>query len=430
MRRRTVVLAWLMVLCIGAGALIGGSASAVTIELWLEPGDRFEWRYPSLIAEIEQANPDLKINWSVLPWSGHLEKWTTAIATGMLPDIGVSYTGLFATWLQPRNILMPLDQFMGEGGITRENINGLEAYGYIFQDKVYALPTFLGISLHAQNVDMFKKAGVPLLPQDRPASWEEYTDTSAKLTRDFDGDGVPDQYAGAFPGVPAPATGDHVFTVFLTAGVEVIENNEFGLNNATGIEALKWLIEYDKKYSPPGVIGLERREMRSLFTEQIIAITRQINMAVFVMEWPKTYPDLNALPAVPPRWNVPEGTDYGCANCYVMFADSENPKEAWKFLQAFFSKENMIQMTEKVGVISTRKDVGADYIPLEDEFNRLVMDVVKVQAPFAKGEPAHPKYTEVYEIALTEIQAARLGIKSPEKALADAEKRVNEVLGS
>ena len=430
MRRRTVVLAWLMVLCIGVGALIGGSASAVTLEFWLEPGDRFEWRYPDLIAEIEKENPGLKINWTVLPWSGHYEKWTTAIATGALPDVGVSYTGLFGTWLQPRNLLMPLDQFMGKGGITRENISGLEAYSYIYQDKVYAMPSFLSVSLHAQNVDLFEKAGVALLPQDRPATWEEYTQTSAKLTRDFDGDGTPDQYAGAYPGVPTPATGDHVFTIFMTAGVDVIDNNEFGLNNAVGIEALEWLKEYDEKYSPPGVVGLERREMRTLFTEEIIAITRQISPPVFVMEWPKTYPDLNATPAIPPRWNVPEGTDYGCANCYVMFADTKYPEEAWKFFQAYWSKENMIMMTEKAGLISVRKDVGADYIPLEDELSKLVFDCVKIQAPFAKGEPAHPKYTEVYDLALTEIQAARLGVKSVEQALADAAKKINELLAS
>jgi len=432
MRQRIARLCWLTALCVGVGVLVGLSPSfagdrQTTIKAWVETGT-FDQYYPEMMETFEKKNPDIKVDWFVFPWVGHIERYSTAIATGTLPDTGATYVGLFATWLYPRNILLPLDDFMGEGGVTKDNIPAIEDLDYLYKGNVYAIPFVYGIYIYAQNVDMFKRAGVPLMPQDHPLSYEEYVEISEKLTKDFNGDGVPDQYASAYPGTPAPGTGDDVFPIFRTAGVEVIEDNEFGLNNPTGLKALKWLINYGKKYSPLGTAGMDRPEVKALFNEGIVAVERTAYPSRFFTEWPESYPDLNVEPAMPPRWNKAEGTGYGCADAYGIFKSSKNPELTWRFLQYFFSKENEIFATSKTGRVSCRRDVGGKYIPMETDFAKRVMEVTERQAPFAKGEERHPAYAEAYEIALSEIQAARLGIKSPEKALSEAEKKVNEVL--
>ena len=413
--------------------MVGLSPSPINaktkLKIWLEASEGEE-ALPQMEKKFEKENPDLDIDWFVVPWSGHLERLATAIAADTLPDICLSYIGWIAGWYYPNNLLVPLDQFMGKGGITKENIPGIEKYHYTYKGKVYAIPNYEMIHFDVQNVDMFKRAGVPLMPQDHPLSYKEFTEVSKKLTQDFNGDGTPDQYARAYPGAPTMGAATWTYSVFRTSGVDVIdmENNKFGLNNPTGLETLRWLLDYDKKYSPPGDVGTTGIDVQNLFHEGIVATMARAWLGQIFHMWPENYPDLNVEPAMAPRWNRDKGATYGTAACYVMFKSCENREDAWRWFQFYFGEENQKISSNIGGLPSPRKDVAGKYIQAETEVQKRALEVMERIKPYTQSEECHPAYVEVYELTMSEIQAARLGIKSPEKALADAEIRANEIL--
>jgi len=76
-------------------------------------------------------------------------------------------------------------------------------------------------------------------------------------------------------------------------------------------------------------------------------------------------------------------------------------------------------------VLSSREDVsGVSPEILTDKHAK----VVASELAYAKFVPQIKEWPEIIDAVTTEVQNALIGVKTPEKALADAHKRVNEIL--
>jgi multiple sugar transport system substrate-binding protein len=86
----------------------GTSSGSGTIEFWdmVWGGDDYESAAHALIAEFEKAQPGIKVNYRLLPWTSFYEVFATAVSSGTTPDVstGATYQGFqYAKSLLPVN---------------------------------------------------------------------------------------------------------------------------------------------------------------------------------------------------------------------------------------------------------------------------------------------------------------------------------------
>jgi multiple sugar transport system substrate-binding protein len=134
-------------------------------------------------------------------------------------------------------------------------------------------------------------------------------------------------------------------------------------------------------------------------------------------------------PLVPDNHTGPVYT-YADPKNMVIFNTCSNPTLAWQFVKKLIDKEGDLQLLNITGQLPRRKNLEQDQF-YSDFFksNPMLMPFVK-QLPFVKGDDNCEVLVEVLDIISQEYEACVVyGKKKPEKAIADAEKAVNVLLG-
>ncbi|MBI5096040.1 MAG: sugar ABC transporter substrate-binding protein [Candidatus Hydrogenedentes bacterium] len=145
-------------------------------------------RYGEHLAEqYMKENPNVQVN--LILTSDPYKKLQIMIAGRTTPD--VMWMGI--GWQQFGDALMPLDDLAaGDPDIRRETyLPGLWD-AELWQGSLRGLPSSGQVGVLYYNKDLFDQAGVPYPSADW--TWDDMVRTAKALTRDFDGDGVIDQY--------------------------------------------------------------------------------------------------------------------------------------------------------------------------------------------------------------------------------------------
>src|SRR5262245_54579531 len=169
------------------GLSIGQAAmAATTVTFWqFFTGDADVAAWRSAIAKFETANPDIKINMELVPWSEQQQRFVTALATGGLPDVSMLGNNVVAQF-QATGSLAPLDEYVAaydaEHGtkIADEIWPGDKGY-YILDGKLWASPIAVETRALYYRKDLFKEAGLD--PEKAPQTWEELATAAAALSK-------------------------------------------------------------------------------------------------------------------------------------------------------------------------------------------------------------------------------------------------------
>ncbi len=115
----------------------------------------------------------------------------------------------------------------------------------------------------------------------------------------------------------------------------------------------------------------------------------------------------------------------------VVFTTCKHPQQAWDFIQTLIDKEGDLRLLTVTGQLPRRKNIDTD--PYFSDFlakNPLMLPFAK-QVAFVKGVDNCEVIVEVMDIISQEYSACVIyGRKTPEKAIADAEKAVNVLLAA
>ncbi len=146
------------------------SAEPVTVEFWtisLQP--TFTDFFNGLIASYEEANPNVTINWTDLPYDAIQEKLVTAAAGGTSPDV-VNLNTQMALTLAGKGALVDLNAEATEEqrSIYVESLYNSAKIG----DSVYAFPWYASPCIMFYNKALFEKAGITEIPTNFQASFE------------------------------------------------------------------------------------------------------------------------------------------------------------------------------------------------------------------------------------------------------------------
>lgn len=178
--------AWIARIALGglftafAGAAM---ADQTVVKLWMH---EFTPRLPldqKYIEAFEVANPDIKIDYQIIPDANFDTRLATSFAGGNGPDVW-NQLSLYVGQQKAANILAPIDLaaagFADEAAIRARYATGLD--GIIFDGKIYGLPTEVSNFMCFANNELFVDAGLDA-SKDFPRTWEDMVKVADKLTK-------------------------------------------------------------------------------------------------------------------------------------------------------------------------------------------------------------------------------------------------------
>lgn len=134
-------------------------------------------------------------------------------------------------------------------------------------------------------------------------------------------------------------------------------------------------------------------------------------------------------PPVPDEHQGPVYT-YADPKNIVIFGTCKQPQAAWDFIQTLIDKSGDLQLLELTGQLPRRKDLESDSYFTSFFSKNLMLLPFAMQVKYTRGIDNSDVIVEVLDIISQEYEACVVyGRKTPEKAISDAEKAVNILLG-
>jgi multiple sugar transport system substrate-binding protein len=375
-----------------------------------------------------KRHPNIKVVMEPVSYKEKETKYTVESTAGRAPD--VFHVHAFS-----------LPMFFSKG-FAKDLTPFIEKEGAGFLDAWYPLPVQLmkhNGKMHAMpgdymtmvlfyNTEMFKAAGLDV--NKPPKTWDEFLVYAKKLTRDTDGDGKIDQWGFGTVGAKSPGFSMRFGPFIWSYGADYLAPNmkKSALNSSQANEAFQFFVELYTKYKvvPPGLTAMNPQEVRTQFAQKKVAMILGSGWTPPIVN--KINPDLNAfevLKCAPAPMKEKPATAIWLSS-WVMSPNTKHPNEAWELLKFLTSKEMELKWFVDNRVISARKDVSG---VAEEILNDKFASVMASQLPYGKVEPQIKQWPEIMDTFTTSLQESIVGMKSPEKALSEADQRTNAILG-
>lgn len=364
-----------------------------------------------------EAYPNIVVEYDNLAFSDYFTFVTTNIAGGVVPDVmamnfeqGARYADMgvledLTTYIKAEDY--NLDKYFAST-VNMHHHAGIQS----------GLPATFSIVINFINKTLFDEAGIAY--PDENWTWEDLVDAAAKMTVDFDGDGIIDQFgyvAGWWPNF-----------VFQNGGQILNDEGRCGLNTPEAIEGLQVMV--DITLDPEQKIAPDRSELNDAgdwdrFQAGSIAIMPNGPWAVTPFknnigdkfEW-----DVAPFTSI----NQPATLMFG--NSYTMSSTSEQKKAAWEFIKfATGEKGSTLRQAGGYEISSVKEIALRDFISSLNgvpENAQYFLDATS----YASLPVAHPLWGEIHDFIWPELEQALQGIKSVEDAMETACQAVDKLL--
>ena len=374
-----------------------------------------------------KRHPNIKVVMEPVSYGEKETKYTVESAAGRAPD--VFHVHAFS-----------LPMFFGKG-FAKDLTPFIEKEGPEFLKAWYPLPLKLmqhNGKMHAMpgdymtmvlfyNTIMFKAAGLDI--NKPPKTFDEFLVYAQKLTRDTDGDGKVDQWGFGTVGAKSPGFSMRFGPFLWSFGADYLaaDMKRSALGSSEAQAAFKYFVELYTKHKvvPPGLTAMNPQEVRTQLAQKKVAMILGSGWTPPIVN--KINPDLKAfevLKCAPVPVQKKQATAIWLSS-WVMSPNTKHPEEAWELIKFITSKEMELKWFKDNRVTSARKDVsGVAPEILNDKF----ASVMASQLPYGKVEPQIKQWPEIMDTFTTSLQEAIVGMKPPEKALGEADGRINDIL--
>lgn len=164
------------------------SGQKTTLTFWTHTFDGMNNLNKKLIAEFEQENPNITVDYSVIPNDQFFTKMLTAMSSGTGPDVFNMSSTYIESYLQSGNVA-PVDP----SAFGYKDLDALKAgwqssaFSLVTSNnQIYGIPDEYDVSALAINKADFEAAGLD--PTKPPTTWDEIlTDSQKLLKRGTDG---------------------------------------------------------------------------------------------------------------------------------------------------------------------------------------------------------------------------------------------------
>lgn len=412
-----LVLSWMVSCSTGNVGNQPATGNRQELEFWtmqLQP--QFTDYFNRAIANFETQNPDIKVRWVDIPWAAMESKILTAVSAKTAPDV-VNLNPDFASQLAARNAWLNLD-----GKVSNQ-----ERQLYLpkiwqastLDGKSFGIPWYLATDIIIYNQDLLKQAGIT----KPPATYAELAD-AAKQIKEKTG-----KYGFFVTFVPGDSA--EVLESLVQMGVTLVNaEGKAAFNTPEGKAAFQyWVDLYKQKLLPQEALTQGHRRAIELYQAGEIALLRSGSQFLSTIE--KNAPQIAQVSATAPQITGKTGKKSVAVMNLVIPRDTNMPDAALKFALFVTNDENQLAFAKAANVLpSTLK-------ALQDSYFKTVpttatpADKARVVSASQMQQaevliPAMKDIKNLQKAIYDNLQAAMLGEKSVEQAVADAAKEWDE----
>ena len=422
-RRRTSQLLGLALVGLLLGTTsCGGSgnsgAASNEIEFWtmqLQP--KFTDYFNALIADFEQANPELTVKWVDVPWNAMESKILAAVSANTAPDV-VNLNPAFASQLASKDAWLNLEEALPaeEKAKYLPNIWQASTIG----DLSFGFPWYLTTRVTIYNQEILEEAGIETPPQ----TYEELA-AVAKQIRDKTG-----KYAFFMTAVPEDSA--ELLESMVQMGVTLVDaEGKAAFNSPEGKAAFQyWVDLYQNKLLPQEVLTQGHSRAVELYQAGQTAVLS--SGAEFLNAIATNAPQVAEVSAASPQISGSTNRKNVAVMNLVIPKGTDNPDGAVKFALYVTNSQNQLAFARDANVLPSTQESLADYQASLEALGQGASAVEQARAVSA-GQmsnaevlvPAMRDLNQLKQAIYENLQAAMLDEKNVEEALSDAEAQWN-----
>jgi multiple sugar transport system substrate-binding protein len=370
-----------------------------------------------LLDRFERENPGISVRDETLPAStDEQHQFYVLNLEGKSADFDV--LSMDVIWVQEfarAGWLRDVAGLLGNGERGAFFPGPLQAVTY--QDKLYAIPWYIDAGLLYYRRDLLEKHKRPV-----PRSWQDLVKTTAYIT-----EREKDLYGFIWQGKQYEGLVCNVLEYLWSNGGDVLRNDRVVIDSPENVAALQFMRDLIVKHgvTPPLVTTSIEEPTRHLFGS---------GRALFMRNWPYAWSvfqregspvrgeiGVAALPSFPGHESA--STLGGWQLGVNRF--SRNPGAAEKLVRFLTSPSAQKELALSVGYKPSRKTLYKDQDLLREQ-----PFIASLYGIFLKARPrpVTPYYMMITQVMQPEFSAALAGIKTPQEALASAQKQIEHIL--
>lgn len=424
--KRTRTMAILATAALAATALAGcagsGGSGSTTITFWTHTHPPMIEVYEELIAEYEEANPGVTIDYQTIPNNEFGTKMLTSLSNGSGPDIiNMDDSALRGDYI-PKGLLAPIDpEALGAssvGDVEARYVEGTLAGAQGEDGTLYGLPSEFNGTALAINAQHFADAGLD--PETTPLeTWDDVYEASKALAA------AGHTQAFSFLYLHSGWYSQQLQTLLHQTGGAIADGDEGTLDSPEAIDALQWWADLAggaKSTADPNVTSREATvPFQDLATGvQSMAILYPWSMDQIAETNPETYANLRVVPL--PQVDPSEPASRVYAYYWAVNKDSTVQPEAWKFIQ-FLSEhsEEFLTGTDFVQpLVGWETSAAAQEIPFIDTWGEAYAT--------GKFDQVTEHYSEVQDVIMNMVNDAVFDGVPVDEAAKEATEAVTRIL--
>ena len=290
--------------------------------------------------------------------------------------------------------------------------------------KYYQLPWKTNPTMMMYNVKMFREAGIT----GDLRTYSEYLAAAKLLTKDSDGDGNLDQWMG-YRNIVAiwwqRLFDYYPFYIAASGGKTLFDDSELIFNNKASVQVFQFFQEIFKN----GYYPITTMQGDNFITSRLATqITGPWNIA-HVEKFKDDDFEYDIMPIPVPDDFEGEVYTRGDHKNIAVFSTTKYPEEAWEFAKFLISPESDLKLLEICSQVPIRKNLLIDTLYQDYFNNNPKMIKFAEQAPFTRGVDGVSDLKEIFDGISQEYEMSAIyGVKSPEEAVRDAEKRAKVII--
>ncbi|MBY9079129.1 extracellular solute-binding protein [Paenibacillus sp. HN-1] len=371
----------------------GNADEPVQLVFWTTTSESESHFFRQVIAEFEDAHPNISVILIEKALSSASNEYKTAILGGQSIDVLRADN----TWIPDYadlDIIMPLDQLAQARELSRFVPTALSAVTY--QGQVYGLPSVMEVPALMYNKAHLKEAGYDHPPQTM--------DELMAMAKALSG---PERY-GLY------VTEDSYFAlpfVWAFGGDTVTADRKIEISSTGSQKAFAFMRELRTEGASQPYASFEGWYDTMMHDFGVGKAAMVINGPWAVADLLKTkeFTDPDNLGVAPiPRGPAGQGSPIG-GHSLVINRYSEHPKESYELISFLTSEEVQARQSLSFQTLPTRSDVYAD----PRLSSNYLLQSFKEQLSLARSQPMIPESSKLYRDFTTNLNAMLLGRETP-----------------
>lgn len=408
-----------MLTALSLSLLLPAVLQAAPVTLNILSSDDFAGFRKSVTAEFEAANPGIKINFMSVGYDSLHQKEVTALEGGGntydIIDVDCIWTPEYVT----KGYIEKIDD-----KVTAEMKKGIVPAArdiLVYKGSYYGLPMFNDVLFFYYNADILTKAGF----SKPPKSWEEFVSMSQAIQ----GKKLA-PYGSVWGWAQAEGLICYYTAIVHGFGGDLVDvKGAPKVDTPANVKALTFMVDTISrtKVSDPASITADDRSMLNAFSQGKIPFGMNWSFAWSLFNDPKESNVVGKIKVglVPGAASekVKSATCAGSMGLAIT-KTTKNREAAWKYIDFLASKPIQKKQAIAAGALPIwialyeDKELKAKHPALAD---------MSAQLLTAYNRPMIVNYNEFSQVLQVEVQNALAGKKTPQQALADAQKHIAEL---